>query len=160
MPPKKLIISLTAAALLLAAVPAFAEGPTPQEYKERVEPICQANTEANEKILKGARANVKAGKLKKASRQLFAAAKALKHTREQLLGVPKPTEDAARLTKWLQGAKTEVEMLEATGRKLAKGEKNAAVKMVVRLESNANKTNNLVLDYRFHYCKFQPAKFL
>jgi hypothetical protein len=160
MPKKKLITSFAAVAMLLAAVPAFAESPTPQEYKEQVEPICQANTEANEKILKGARANVKAGKLKQASRQLFAAAKALKHTRAQLLGVPKPAEDAARLTKWLQGAKVEVEMLEATGRKLAKGEKNAAVKMVVRLESNANKTNNLVLDYQFRYCRFQPAKFL
>ncbi len=160
MPKKKLIISFAAVAMLLAAVPAFAADPTPQEYKEQVEPICQTNTEANEKILKGARANVKGGKLKKASRQLFAAAKALKHTREQLLHVPKPAEDAARLTKWLQGAKVEVEMLEATGRKLAKGEKNAAVKMVVRLESNANKTNNLVLDYQFRYCRFQPAKFL
>lgn len=157
---KKLVISFAAAALLLTAVPAFADGPTPQEYKEQVEPICQTNTEANEKILKGARANVKAGKLKKASRQLFAAAKALKHTREQLLKVPKPAEDAARLTKWLKGAKTEVELLEATGRKLAKGEKNAAIKMVVRLESNARQTNNLVLDYQFHYCKFEPAKFL
>ena len=160
---KKSFAALSAAVLTLSMLAApFAEAAevTRESYKEAVEPICKTNTEANEKILKGARANVKAGKLKQASRQLFAAAKALKHTREQLLKVPKPAEDAARLTKWLKGAKVEVEMLEATGRKLAKGEKNAAVKMVVRLESNANKTNNLVLDYQFHYCKFQPAKFL
>jgi hypothetical protein len=159
MPGKKLILSFAAVAALVAAVPSSAAEVTPPSYKEAVEPICKTNTEANEKILKGVRENVKTGKLKKASRQVFAAAKALKRTREQLLGVPKPTEDAARLTKWLKGMKTEIELLEATGRKLAKGEKNGALKMVVRLESNARQTNNLVLDYEFRYCRYQPGKF-
>jgi hypothetical protein len=159
MPGKKLILSFAAMAALVAAVPSTAAEVTPTSYKEAVEPICKANTEANEKTLKGVRENVKTGKLKKASRQVFAAARALKKTRTQLLAVPKPTEDAARLTKWLKGIKTEVEMLEATGRKLAKGEKNGALKMVVRLESNARKINNLVLDYEFRYCRYQPGKF-
>ena len=157
---KKLIFSVVGLLLLVGAASAFALGPEAQEYKEKVEPICQKNTEANEKILKGVRKEVKEGKTKKASRQIFAAAKALKNTRAQLLEVPKPPEDAARLTKWLKGAKTEIELLETTGRKLAKGEKNAAVRMVAQLESNARKTNNLVLDYQFRYCRFNPAKFL
>jgi hypothetical protein len=158
MPGKKLIV-LFAAAMLLMAMPSFAAEITPDGYREEVEPICKLNSEANETILKGVRGNVTSGKLKQASRQLFDAAKALKKTRTQLLGVPKPAEDAARLTKWLKGFKTEVELLEAAGRKLAKGEKNAALKMVVRLESNARQTNNLVLDYEFRYCRYQPGKF-
>ena len=160
MPGKKLIVSFALIAALLVTVPALGAEITPDSYREEVEPICKQNAEANKTILKGVRANVKAGKLKKASQQLFGAAKALKKTREQLLRVPKPTEDAARLTKWLKGVKTEIELLEATGRKLAKGEKNGAQKMVVRLESNARQTNNLVLDYEFRYCRFQPAKYL
>lgn len=158
-PMKKVFV----AAILLVTfgvLPALAAEVTPDSYREEVEPICKRNTEANEEILKGVRANVKAGKLKKASRQLFAAAKALKRTREQLLKVPKPTADAARLTKWLKGVKVEVELLEATGRKLAKGDKRGAQRMVIRLDSNAKQTNNLVLDYEFRYCRFQPAKFL
>ena len=154
---------LFVAVLLVATVgvlPALAAEVTPDIYREEVEPICKRNTEANEEILKGVRANVREGRLKKAARQLFSAAKALKRTREQLLKVPKPTEDGARLTKWLKGVKVEVELLEATGRKLAKGEKTAAQKMVIRLDSNAKQTNNLVLDYEFRYCRFQPAKFL
>jgi hypothetical protein len=158
---KKLILSFVAvAALLLAAVPSLAAEATPDTYRAEAEPICKRNAEANATILKGVRANVSAGKLKKASRQLLAAAAALKKTREQLLKVPKPTEDAAQLTEWLKGVKGEAELLEAAGRKLAKGEKNAAQKMVVRLDSNARKTNNLVLDYGFRYCRFQPSKFL
>jgi len=148
------------AAVFLGAFPALAAETTRDEYVQAVEPICKKNAEANATILKGVRQNVKNGKLKKASRQLFAAAKALKRTREQLLKVPKPSEDAAQLTKWLKGVKTEAELLEAVARKLAKGEKNPAVRMAIRLENNARQTNNLVLDFEFRYCRFNPGKFL
>lgn len=160
MPGKKTITLLAALAMLLAAGAASAAGTASTEYKEQVEPICKRDTEANEKILDGVRANVKAGKLKQASRQLGAAAKALKQAYGQLSKVPKPPEDATRLTKWLQGVKTEAELFEATSRKLAKGEKNAAQKMIVRLQSNATKTNNQVLNYEFRYCRLQPNKFI
>jgi hypothetical protein len=157
---KKLVVAFATAALLLAVVPASGAEVTPQEYKAQVEPICKKDTEANERILDGVRANVKAGKFKQASRQLSGAAKALKQARAELLQVPKPAEDAARLTKWLQGVKTEAELFETAARKLAKGEKNAAQKMIVRLYSNATKTNNQVLDYEFRYCRLQPSKFV
>lgn len=157
---RKLLMSFVAAVVLLGAVPAVAAEATRETFKAAAEPICKTNREANEKVLDGARANVQSGKLKKASRQLFAAAKALKRARTQLLGIEKPSEDAARLTKWLKGIKTEVELLESTGRKLANGDKNGAIKMIIRLKSNANQTNNLVLDYEFRYCRINPSEFL
>lgn len=160
MPGKKSIVSLAVFALLLAAVPASATEQTPQTYKEQVEPICKTDTEANEKILKGVREKVKSGKLDAAAKQFSRAAKALKHARAQLLQVPKPSEDAARLTKWLGYVKTEVELFEATSRKLAKGQANGAQKMVVRLINNAKLANNQVLDYQFRYCRLQPSKFI
>lgn len=157
---KKLVFLIAIAAALLGAVPSIAAEATPESYKEAVEPICKTNREANEKVLDGARQNVQAGKLKKASQQLYGAAKALKKTRTQLLAVPKPSEDATRLTKWLQGIKTEAELMESTGKKLAEGEKNGAIKMLIRLKSNATKTNNLMLDYEFRYCRINPSEFL
>lgn len=160
MPGKKLILSFVAVLVLLGAVPSMAAEATRESYVAAVEPICKANTEANEKILKGVRAKVKAGKLDAASKQFFAAARALKRTRAQLLQVPKPPADAARLTKWLGYVKTEVQLFEAVGRKLAKGEATAAQKMVVRLVSNARQANNQVLDFEFRYCRFQPSKFI
>jgi hypothetical protein len=160
MPGKKLVLSLVAAAALLGAVPTLAAEATRESYVEAVEPICKANTEANEKILKGVRAKVKAGKYAQASRQFAAAAKALKRTRAQLLEVPKPPADAARLTKWLGYVKAEVTLFESIARKLAKNEVTAAQKMVVRLISNARQANNQVLDYEFRYCRFQPSKFV
>ncbi len=160
MPGKKLVMSFVIATALLGAVPSIAAEATPESYKEAVEPICKSNTEANEKILKGVREKVKAGKLDAASKQFLAAARALKRTRAQLLQVPKPTADATRLTKWLGYVKTEIQLFEAVAKKLAKDEETSAQKMVVRLISNARQANNQVLDYEFRYCKFQPSKFI
>jgi hypothetical protein len=160
MPGKKLILSFAAATVLLGAVPSFAAEATQDSYVQAVEPICKANTEANEKILKGVRAEVKAGKYDSAAKKFAAAAKALKRTRAQLLQVPKPAADATRLTKWLGYVKTEVSLFESISRKLAKGEVTSAQKMVVRLVSNARQANNQVLDYEFRYCRFQPSKFV
>lgn len=160
MPGKKLVLSFVAVLVLLGAVPSPAAEVNREEYVKAVEPICKANTEANEKILKGVRAEVRAGKLDSASKKFFAAARALKRTRAQLLAVPKPSADAVRLTKWLGYVKTEVRLFEAVGRKLAKGESTSAQKMVVRLVSNARQANNQVLDFEFRYCRFQPSKFI
>lgn len=157
---KKLIVSLVAAAALLGAVPSMAAEQTPEGYKEAVEPICKANTEANEKILKGVRAKVKAGKLDAAAKQFRGAARALKRTRTQLLAVPKPPEDATRLTKWLGYVKTEIDLFEAVARKLSHDEATAAQRMVVRLINNAKQANNQVLDYEFRYCRFKPSRFI
>lgn len=157
---KKLIMLLAAVAALMGAVPSFAAEATPESYKEAVEPICKTNTEANEKILKGVRQKVKDGNLAAASKQVYAAARALKQARAQLLKVPKPAADSARLTKWLGYVKTEAELFESLGKKLAQDEKNQAQKMVLRLESTARQANNTVLDYEFRYCRFQPSKFL
>jgi len=156
---KKLAVVLILAAGL-AAVPVLAADATRETYKEAVEPICKANTEANEKILAGVRRKVKEGKLDAAARQFFAAARVLKRTRAQLLQVPKPEADAALLTRWLDKVKREVELFEAVARKLSKDEKNAAQRMVVRLISNARQANNLVLEFEFRYCRFQPSKFV
>lgn len=158
---KKLSLAMVLA-LLFAAVPALAAQIDDEReiYKKAVEPICQKNTEANEKILAGVREKVKAGKLDAAAKQFRAAARALKRTRTQLLQVPKPPADATRLTKWLGYVKTEVELFESVARKLSNDEKTAAQKMVVRLISTARQANNQVLVYEFRYCRFQPSKFI
>jgi hypothetical protein len=159
MPAKKLVLWLVATAVLVAAVPVLAAEISPDEYKARVEPICKAN-KPKEEILRNVRREVREEKLKKASRQIATAAAALNQTYLKLTQVPRPGEDALRLTKWLKGIKTEVELLKATGRKLANGEKSAAGRLAIRLKNNATKTNNEVLGYEFRYCRVDPGKFL
>jgi hypothetical protein len=150
---------ITIVALLALAIPALAAEATRDSYATAVEPICQANAQANEKILDGVRSKVKAGKLDAASRQFMTAAKALKRTLAELRAVPRPSADEAKLEKWLGYVKSEAELFEATARKLAANQKIAAQAMVIRLIHNANLANNQVLGFDFTYCRFEPSKF-
>jgi hypothetical protein len=157
---KKSLVPVVAALVLLGITASVALALDRAEYVAAVEPICKTNRDANDKILTGVRADVKAGKLDRAAKKFARAAKALKRTRLELLKVEQPPEDAPLLTKWLKGVKTEAELFEAVSRKLAHGEKTAAQRMVARLVGNAKRTNNLVLEFNFHYCVFPIASYL
>jgi hypothetical protein len=147
------------ALVLGGAALAHATETTRAEYVAAVEPICQTNTKANERILSGVRSEVKRGKLKLAARQLTRAAAALQKTLTELRAVPQPTADQAQLAKWLGYVKIEVGMLQQIGKKLKAGDKVGAEAMQVRLSHNANVANNVVVAFSFRYCRFDPSKF-
>jgi hypothetical protein len=153
--------AFTAVAALVAvsASLAIAAEISRDEYKAAVEPICKANTKANERILKGVRGEVRKGELKPAARQFAAAARALKKTRQELAAVPRPAADKARLSKWLGYIKAEVKLFEATARELKAGNKFAAERMAVLLTREAERANNEVVGFEFNYCHGEPSKF-
>jgi hypothetical protein len=156
---RTLALTLAAAALLVAAVPAAATEVTRTTYTAQVEPVCKANSQANEKILKGVRGKVKAGKLDAAAAQFSAAAAALEKTLTELKGIPQPPADKAKLTKWLSYVKAEADLFEATAKKLAADDKAGAQAMVIRLTHNANLANNQTLGFEFDYCRFDPSQY-
>jgi hypothetical protein len=155
---KALALGLTASLLLAIAAPA-AMALTRDEYKTQVEPICKKNSEANDKILKTVRKEVKEDKLKTAGAKFLKASKALKTTYNELKAVEQPAEDAAKLTKWLGYVKTEADLFKSGGNALKAGNKQKAQKFVNQLNSNANKANSTVLAFNFRYCKFEPSKY-
>ncbi len=154
-----MLVGLIALAFLSAASLALAAETTRAEYVAAVEPICEINTKANERILKGVRAKVRQGRLKQAAGQLARASAALKKALAELQAVPRPPGDAARLSKWLGYVKTEVRLFSATAKKLSDGEKAGAEKLAILLTRNANLANDTVLDFEFHYCRFEPTRF-
>ena len=159
---KKSLATLTAVALafsLLAAPFANAAEVTREAYKEQVEPICKANVQANEKILKGVRSKVQQGKLKAAGTQFLQAANALHKAYVQLKAVPQPTADEARLDKWLGYVQEQEILFRKGGNQLKAGNKNGAQQTVIRLTRNANQANNQVVPFEFKYCRFEPSKF-
>lgn len=151
--------AIAALAVITTTSLALAAETTRTEYVATVEPICKVNTQANERILKGAKAEVKANKLKPAAVQFTKAAAALKKAYAQLAAVPKPPADTAKLTKWLSYVKAEAGLFEATAAKLKAGNKLAAESMVVRLEHTASLANNQVAAFEFEYCRFEPSRF-
>lgn len=159
---KKSFCALSAFVLafaLLAAPFAQATEVTRESYKEAVEPICKTNVEANERILKNVRANVKAGKLTLAASQFTKAADALKKAIPKLKAVPQPTADQAKLAKWLKYIGEEEGFFRQIAKKLKAGDKNGATQMQIRLSHTANQANNQVLAFEFKYCKVEPSKF-
>lgn len=159
---KKSFAALTAVVLSLSMLaPPFAMAAeiTREEYKAKVEPICKTNTEANEKILKGVRQKVKAGKLKAAGTQFEKAGKALHRAIVQLKAVPQPTADEAKLAKWLKYVGEEEKLFLKGAKQLKAGNKTGAQATVIRLNHNANQANNQVLAFEFKYCRFEPSKF-
>ena len=155
---KAIALSLTAALLLAIAAPA-AMALTRDEYKAKVEPICKKNSEANDKILKTVRKEVKEDKLKTAGAKFIKASNALNTTYNELKAVEQPAEDAAKLTKWLGYVKTEGELFKSAGNALKAGNKSKAQQFVNKLTQNANKANAEVLAFNFRYCKFEPSKY-
>jgi hypothetical protein len=154
------LATLCAATLLIPLVgAALAAEPTRETYKEAVEPICKANTQANERILAGVRQEVRGGRLAPAATRFTRAATALKKTIGELRAVPPPPADRSRLSRWLAQASTEASLFEQIAADLRKGRKAQAERIVAKLTTYANQANNMVLPFEFEYCRLEPSRF-
>jgi hypothetical protein len=155
------LAGLASAGAVVAIVVPMASGAelSREEYVARVEPICKANTEANRRIFKGAKEEVKADRLKQASTHFTRATAAFDKTISQLEGVPQPSADAARLGKWTGYLEAESSLLGRIGKALAREDKAKAQTYSVRLNRNSNLANNTVLAFGFTYCKIDPSRF-
>ncbi len=156
------IAVLIAAATLLVAASARAEGETPPnraEYVSQVEPICEANTLANKRILKDVRKKVKAGKLDVAGGQFIHASAAFGATVGKLSEVPRPPADDERLLKWFKFLGVVKTNLRKLGVALKAGEKIRATHESIRVEHSSNAANNVGFVFDFHYCRITPSRF-
>lgn len=148
------------ACMLAVGVPAASAAEISRdEYVALAEPICKTNVLANKRIFKGAKEQVKTGRLKAASRHFFRAATAFAKTIRQLEAVPQPTADEARLARWLGYLRTEKEIVAKIGSALAADDKHRASSYSVDLNANSNRANNTVLGFGFDYCYIDPARF-
>jgi hypothetical protein len=74
--------------------------------------------------------------------------------------VPKPTEDAAKLTKWIGYLQHEKAYLQQIGQALKGEDKYHAQKLAVQLNRNNNKANNTVISIPFKECRIESSRFL
>jgi hypothetical protein len=150
-----------AAATLLPVGSAGAEeaGPTRAEYVGQVEPICQANTEANKRILKNVRQKAKDGRLKQAGAQFIQASAAFGSTVKKISEVPRPAADDARLLKWLKYLGIVRSELHKLGMALKEEDKILAAHEGIRVERAGNAANNVGFVFEFRYCRISPGRF-
>ena len=156
----KLSLALALALLVVVPVALAAEEPTREEYVAKVEPICKANSEANSRILKGVKEQVKQDQLVPAGKRFVRAAGALGKTVTQIDKVPRPATDDAKLTKWIGYLRKEKTFLQQIGSKLKAKDKFHAQKLAVELNKNNNKANNTVISFGFKECRIDSSRFI
>ncbi len=154
-------ILLAGAATLLLACPAGAEETIPSraEYVSQVEPICEANTIANKRILKNVQAKARNGKLKEAGSQFIHASAAFGSTVDKLSAVPRPAEDDTRLSRWLDQLRVVQANLRGLGKALKAENRIRAAHERIRVERSANAANNVGFAFEFHHCRITPSRF-
>lgn len=160
---RTLAIPVAMLALLGAAPLAHAEEePTRDQYREQVEPICQANTEANKRILKNVTAKARSrvpAKMRQAGRQFIHASAAFGKTVEKLAAVPRPTADDPRLRKWFDQLGIVREKLRSLGVALKADEEIKAAHEQIKVERASNAANNFSFVFEFHYCRLNRSRF-
>lgn len=156
------MLGLSVALALLVSVPvALAAGELDRdEYVAKLEPICKANTKANSRILKGVKGQVQSGKLVPAGKRFIRASGALGRSVRQMAGVPRPSADATKLSKWFRYLKLEKSYLLKIGQALKAKNKFKAQKQAVQLNRNNNRANNTVISFGFDECRIDSSKFI
>jgi hypothetical protein len=146
------------ATLAAAAVAHGAEEPTRETYVATVEPICKRDREAAEKILAGTKQAVRDGRLKAAGRQLIRASRRFGESIRQLVAVPRPPADEAKLRKWFGFLRILRDRLRQTGVYYREGERLRATHESIAAERTGNAANNVSFSLGFRYCRLSRSR--
>jgi hypothetical protein len=148
------------AALLVGATTAVAaEAPTREEYVAQLEAVCKPDAEATQKAMKGARADVRAERLKVAAGKFAKAASIFGGTVKEISAAPRPPADAAKLDKWFGYLKAQESYLRQIVAKLRADDPIKAQRLTARFIHNGNLANNTVLAFGFDYCSFKFSRY-
>jgi hypothetical protein len=129
------------------------------EYVRRLEAICAPGASATHRAVKGVRANVSRGLLKRAAGQFARAAHIFGGTVKRISVVPRPRADMETLAKWFIDLHLQGSYLDKIAGALRSGEKIRAQGYEARFVHYGNAGNNVVLAFEFHACRFEPTRF-
>lgn len=147
-------LAVVAVALLAIAPLAHGEEQTRESYKAAVEPICQANREANERIMAGARERVNKGQLAQVGKQFIRLSGSFGVMIAKLVPVPAPIADEHRLDRWFEQMRLLKQRLRNVGKYYKAGEKIKATHESILAERAGITANNTSIVFHFQYCRF------
>jgi len=160
---RTIALALAATTFFAGAVAAAEEPPAPRaEYVAQVEPICEANTLANKRILKDVRTKARSKdpeQVKAAGGQFIHAAAAFGSTISKIAAVPPPVEDEARLHRWIERLRVVQTNLRHLGKALQRLQRIKAAHEAIRVERSGNAANNIGFAFGFRYCRITPSRF-
>lgn len=143
------------AAALLTAVPlAHGEEQTRETYKARVEPICKANREANERIMDGAQRRINQRQFVAVGKQFIRVSESFGGLIPKLATVPPPVGDERRVERWVEQMRLLKARLRRTGRYYKEGEDIKAAHEAILAERSGIAANNISIVFKVRYCRF------
>jgi hypothetical protein len=146
------------ASLAAASAPA-AEAPTRTEYVDQLEAICKPDALATQRAMKGARADIRAERLKAATAKFAKATSIFGGTVKQISAAPRPPEDATKLEKWFTYLNRQESYLQQITVQLRHDHAIKAQRLTARFIHNGNLANNVVLAFGFDYCSFKFSRY-
>jgi len=153
-------LTLLAAPVAAAQAPAGpVAGPTRDEYRVRVEKICKRDSDRGSRILAGAQQRIRKGKLAPAGRQFLRASRAFGSSVRQIVRVPRPPADDARLRKWHRFLRILRGRLSEVGKALLGGNRIKVNHATIKAERTGNAANNVSFPFEFEYCRFTRSRF-
>lgn len=153
-------VAAIALAMLAVAIPAHAaEEQTRESYVAQVEPICKRDKAAGEQILSGTKDDIKQGRLTLAGRQLIKASNRFGDTIRQLVAVPRPPADEAKLQKWFKFLRIVKTRLGTTGKLYKEGKELEATHESIRAEKSGNAANNVSFAFGFRECRLSRSRY-
>lgn len=153
-------LALLGAPVAGAQVPvAPVAGPTMDEYRLRVEKICKRDSERGKRILAGAQQRINKGRLRPAGRQFLRVSRAFGAAVRQIVKVPRPPAEDARLRKWHRFLRILRTRLAEVGKALLGGNRIKVNHATIRAERTGNAANNVSFPFEFRYCRFTRSRF-
>jgi hypothetical protein len=156
--PIAIALSL-AVTLFAAAFAAAAEAPTRTEYVDQLEAICKPDALATQRVMKGARADIRSERLAPATQKFAKATAIFGDTVKQISAVPRPAADAVKLEKWFTYLNRQEAYLQQITAQLRQGHAIKAQRLTARFIHNGNLANNVVLAFGFNYCSFKFSRY-
>jgi predicted aconitase len=152
---KGLLGILATAAALLGAVPlAHGEEQTRETYKARVEPICEVNRKANERIMEGAQRRVNRSEFTAVGKQFIRVSESFGGLIPKLAKVPPPLGDERRVERWFEQMRLVKTRLRQTGKYYKEGEDIKAAHEAILAERSGIAANNISIVFKVRYCRF------
>jgi hypothetical protein len=143
-----------AVALLAVAPHARGEEQTRESYKAQVEPLCQVNRQANERIMQGAQRRINKDEFEPVGKQFVRVSESFGGLVKQLAGVPAPPADEHRVDRWFEQMRLLKTRLRTTGKFYKEGLDIKATHESVLAERAGITANNTSIVFHFHYCRF------
>lgn len=157
---RRLALGLACATLALPALAAgAAQAPTRDEYVAQLEQICKPETEATQRAMKGASADVKAERLAVAAAKFAKASAIFAATKKQMTAVPRPAADESKLKAWFGYLDNQERYLREITTQLRSGRLIKAQRLLSRFIHNGHLANYAVLSFGFHYCSFEFSRY-